>query len=359
MAELLQYKCPACGGSVTFDPSAGTLVCPYCGTKLDVSVFNQQETVLQMPTPNADAWKQESAAWTDAAHINIYACQSCGGEVVGDDTLGATSCPYCGNPVVMARQFAGDLKPDLVVPFRQEKAAALDALKKHYKGKPFLPRAFTVQNHLDEIRGLYVPFWLFSSRVDAQMSFKATRVRHWSDAHYDYTETSDYAVRREGSLAFANIPCDGASKMPDDLMDSLEPFDWRGAVDFQSAYLAGFLAERYDVDSRQSAPRANARIENSTGALFQQSVTGFASVMPTGQSIALHHGTVRYGLLPVWMLSTRWKDKTYTFAMNGQTGKFVGDLPVSAGKFLAWFASLSAGIAAVLGLIAWIAGWLA
>jgi predicted RNA-binding Zn-ribbon protein involved in translation (DUF1610 family) len=311
------------------------------------------DSVLSTPAPEPE-WKAPPGGEWDSREqddMNVYACNSCGGEIIGDATLAATSCPFCGNPVVMTRQFSGDLRPDLVVPFKQDKAAAIAALTRHYKGKPFLPRLFRESNHLDEIKGLYVPFWLFSAHVDAQISYKATRVRSWSDTNYDYTETSHYQVNREGSLAFANVPCDASSKMPDDLMDSLEPFDWKDAVDFQTAYLAGFFADRYDVDSAQSTPRANARIGESTEALFRQSVIGYQSVVTTGQSIRPSNGTVRYGLLPVWLLNTRWKDKNYAFAMNGQTGKLVGDLPVSAGKLAAWFLGLTAAAAGVIWLL--------
>ncbi|MDR3344885.1 MAG: TFIIB-type zinc ribbon-containing protein [Oscillospiraceae bacterium] len=353
MSQLLEYKCPNCGGAITFDPQAQELVCPYCKGHFQAQALQAMDSVLSQPAQNPEWQNQPGAEWSSREQdgMNIYACKSCGGEIIGDATLAASSCPFCGNPVVMTRQFTGDLRPDLVVPFKQDKAAAIAALTRHYKGKPFLPKLFREANHLDEIKGLYVPFWLFSAHVDAQISYKATRVRSWSDTNYDYTETSHYQVNREGSLAFANVPCDASSKMPDDLMDSLEPFDWRDSVDFQTAYLAGFFADRYDVDSAQSTPRANARIYGSTEALFRQSVTGYTTVVAAGQNILPSHGTVRYGLLPVWLLNTRRKDKTYTFAMNGQTGKFVGDLPISAGKFAAWFFGLAAAFSGIIWLL--------
>lgn len=49
--------------------------------------------------------------------------------------------------------------------------------------------------------------------------------------------------------------------MADDLMESIEPYDFKKAVDFQTAYLAGYVADKYDVDEKQSVSRANDRIK--------------------------------------------------------------------------------------------------
>lgn len=64
-------------------------------------------------------------------------------------------------------------------------------------------------------------------------------------------------------------------------------------------------------------------------------------------STELARGKVHYALMPVWMLNTKWQGKDFLFAMNGQTGKLVGDLPVSWGKFWGMFA----GIAALLSIV--------
>ena len=113
-------------------------------------------------------WKQAQWQEGEADGLRSYVCKSCGGEIVGDENTAATSCPFCGNPVVMMGQFSGALKPDLVIPFKLDKKAAKEGLKKHLTGKRFLPKIFKDQNHIDEIKGIYVPFWLFDTDVDAQ-----------------------------------------------------------------------------------------------------------------------------------------------------------------------------------------------
>lgn len=286
--------------------------------------------------------------------LRTYVCKSCGGEIVGDANMAATSCPFCDNPIVMMGQFAGALKPDLVIPFKLDKKAAKEGLKKHLTGKRLLPKIFKDQNHIDEIKGIYVPFWLFDTNVDAAVRYRATKVRMWSDSDYDYTETSHFMVHRGGSIGFENVPVDGSTKMADDLMESIEPFNISGAVDFQTAYLAGYLADKYDVTAEQSIERANKRVKHSTEEAFAETVKGYATVTTDNSSVQFHGGKAKYALYPVWLLNTTWNGNKYTFAMNGQTGKFVGDLPVDKGAAARWTVML----AAVFSVVTYGAAWL-
>ena len=153
-------------------------------------------------------------------------------------------------------------------------------------------------------------------------------------------------VIREGSLGFDNVPVDGSTKMDDALMESIEPFNFAEAVDFRTAYLSGYLADRYDVSSEDSKPRANERIKRSTENAFASTVTGYSTVTPESSSVRFNHGRVKYAFYPVWLLNTTWKGKKYYFAMNGQTGRFVGDLPVDWGAYWKWFGIWTAIFAA-------------
>jgi hypothetical protein len=121
--------------------------------------------------------------------------------------------------------------------------------------------------------------------------------------------------------------------MDDSLMESVEPFDISGAVDFQTAYLSGFLADKYDVDAEASIARANERIKRSTEDAFRATVTGYDIVTAETTNVQLQNGQAKYALYPVWILNTTWNGQKYTFAMNGQTGKLVGDLPLDRGAY--------------------------
>lgn len=348
MSVMQEYKCPCCDGAIAFDSSVQKMKCPYCDTEFELETISSYNNEINQ-TPQEDmTWEDPSSSWNAGEEESLcgYVCSSCGGEIVCDEHTAATACPYCGSPVVMTGRLSGSLKPDLVIPFQLDKKAAKEALKQHYQGKKLLPKIFMDENHIDEIKGVYVPFWLFDADADADMRFRGTRIRHWSDSQYNYTETSYYAILRSGRIGFNQVPVDGSSKMADDLMESIEPFDLSQAVDFQTAYLAGYLADKYDIDSAHSINRANERIRTSTANAFASTVLGYTSVMPESSSIRLKDGKVRYALLPVWLLNTSWNGKNYIFAMNGQTGRMVGDLPMDKNLFTKWLVGLTGAISA-------------
>ena len=349
MAVLQQYKCPCCDGAIEFDPRLQKMKCPYCDSEFELETLKQYDAEL-------NAQPQENMSWDTAAGgewqpgeeegLRVYTCNTCGGEIVADETTGATECPFCGNPVVMTGQFAGDLKPDLVIPFKVDKKGAIAALNNHYQGKILLPKVFKDQNHIKEVKGLYVPVWLFDTDADAHVRYKASRIRHWSDSNYNYTETSYFSVTRAGGIGFDNVPVDGSSKMDDTMMESIEPYNIEDAVDFQTAYLSGYLADKYDVDAQQSITRANERIKNSTETAFAETVQGYTTVTPVHTSINLQNGRARYALYPVWILNTQWNGQKFTFGINGQTGKIAGDLPMDKGLLRKWQLGVGAAVTA-------------
>ncbi len=354
MATLQDFKCPNCDGVVSFDSATQTVKCPYCEAEFDPNAFmaydaelkaakQEQEPVVE--TPIGSQWEEG-----EAERMRVYACNSCGGEILADETTSATTCPFCNSTVVMKGQLAGDLRPDYVIPFRVSKMQAIEGLKKHLKGKFLAPKAFRAENHLQEIKGLYVPFWLFSAEVDAAINYTATRETTYVDPGFSNREIRYYSVLRGGKAGFRHIPVDGSKKMPDDLMESIEPYDFKEARSFRSAYLAGYLADRYDVDAEQSKERAELRIRQTTEDAFRQTLKNYISVKVEHSKITAKEGKTLYVLYPVWLLNTIWRGERYTFAMNGQTGKFVGDLPVDKGRAF----RLGLGLTALFGAISYL-----
>lgn len=357
MAVLQEFKCPCCDGAIGFDSGSQKLKCPYCDTEFDVESIKSYLEDTNSPQQDNMNWENEAGSqWQtdELTGLRSYVCESCGGEIVGDENTAATTCPFCDNPVVMKGQFAGDLRPDLVIPFKLDKQAAKDALKKHYSGKKLLPKVFKDENHIDEIKGIYVPFWLFDAEAHGNVVFKGTRVRTWSDSEYYHTQTMHYHLVRAGTMKYQNVPVDGSSKLDDQLMESIEPFNMQEAVDFKTAYLAGYLADKYDVDAQTSIARANERIKTTTEEAFRSTVSGYSTVIRESASVQLKDSTSKYALYPVWLLNTTWRGQKYTFAMNGQTGKMVGDLPVDKGALWRWFFSVFGLVTAACFAIGWL-----
>lgn len=374
--QVTNYQCPACTGPLHYSAKSGKLACDYCDSSFDVAeieaLYARKEAEAAAAKQAADAKAEaaqaakaeaaEAAAasggwdtsdlsrdWgAEADGLRVYSCPSCGAELICDQSTAAMACPYCGNPAIVPGQFSGALRPDYILPFRLSKDDAVQALRAHYKGKPFLPRSFTSANHIEQIQGVYVPFWLFDGGAEGAASYRASNTNVFETGDYEITETRHYHVVRAGSLAFEKIPVDASSKMPDDHMDSIEPFDYAQLRPFSTAYLPGYLADKYDVTIDDSRDRADTRCRETLAQALRDTVTGYGACVTEREDIALRRSKVHYALLPVWMLSTKWHGQDFLFAMNGQTGKLVGDLPTDRGRFWGMFAAIAAPLTVAL-----------
>ena len=346
--QAAHYRCPCCGASLTFGSQSQQLDCASCGNSFPLSAIEEMNHIqVENTTDDQMHWQfVPSSAFTpqEDSHLRAYRCSSCGAEILADDTTAATECIYCGNPSVMPGVLTGAYRPDGVIPFKKSKQEAQEAFRRHCQGKKLLPTGFFDESKVEKITGVYVPFWLFQADAEADCTYNATRLRAYRRGNYEITETSHFLVRRGGHLAFKQVPVDGSSKMDDAMMESIEPYDSADTQGFSIAYLSGYQAQRHDVDAEQCQPRANERIRSSVASVMRGTVAGYTTVTPVNTQIQLEHGQVRQVLMPVWLLNTRWRDQTYTFAMNGQTGLFIGDLPTDKGKFWRWLLGLAAGI---------------
>ena len=323
----VSYKCPNCGAPLSFLPGKKTVTCEYCGTEFEISAIEElfrdkQEMAARAAEAQESKWNTEDAGseWStdEAKALHAFTCSSCGAELVCDENTMATECVYCGNPTMIPKRFDGMLKPDYVIPFKKTKADAVAALKEFYKGHMLLPSNFTANNRVEAIQPMYVPFWLFDSQITAQAEFRAEKHHVISTPKEIITEISIFNCRRK--------------RMDDAYMDSIEPFNYGDLVPFSAAYLTGYLADKYDVTAEDCASRADKRVENSAIEVLQSSVENFDAVKLENAAVIKNVGKVSYAMVPVWILTTRYNDKPYTFMMNGQTGKVVGSLPYDSTK---------------------------
>ena len=355
--ESVNYQCPACGGPLRYDGTKALLVCDHCDSEFALADIEERyadkqqaaEEKAQAATVDASNAANDEV---DAAALNgAYVCSSCGAELVCDDTTAVSECPYCGNPVVAAGRFTGEFRPDLVIPFKLDRKAAEAALAEHYQGKILLPKSFAGGNRIKEVQGVYVPFWLMDADATGRATFEATRTRRHREGDDEVVETDHFNVEREGAMSFTRIPVDGSSKMPDAHMDAIEPFDYGALVPYSVAYMPGFVANRYDEDAETCRKRAKGRIDASVRRALENTVEGYDSVICESCKVKKDWADPVYALMPVWMLGTMWEGEQFLFAMNGQTGRLVGDLPVDKKKR----ALIGAGIFAALFALCFIA----
>ncbi len=354
---VLKYQCPACGAPLEFSPQKQMLVCASCDSEYPQGFFKQDQG-QDIQQNNKVNWNIEGYVrqQKDMPEQAGFICSSCGAQVISDGKTVATECMYCQNPVVMTDNVSGMVKPDAVIPFKIDKKQAEEILQKFYEKKPLLPDAFTKNNRLSKITGLYVPFWLFSCTGSGSATYEATKVRKWSDNNYNYTKTEYFEVYRTGQIGFANIPVDASTKMEDNYMDGIEPFDYSAIAEFSPMYMAGYFADKFDVGVAECSERADLRVKTSTEKALRDTVKGYTTVNTMSSFIQMNGEDIKYVLLPVWMLNTKYEGKLYQFAINAQTGQVAGELPIDKGKLLKWrlgifFGSIIPLAAVFLGLL--------
>lgn len=327
--ELSGYKCPNCAAPLVFNGELQKMVCEYCDSQFDMSEFSKDAV-----------HRDENLKWETSTNtskiegegMKEYVCSSCGAGLITGEGTGATECPYCGNPVNIKETFEGMNVPDGLIPFALKKDAAKDALIKFYGDKKLLPDDFKDQNHLDNIMGLYVPFWLFSCTADGAGYFNATKERRIQKPGNDQREIKEFRVMRKGRMDFVNVPADGSKEMDDAYMDSIEPYDYSKITDYNPAYLSGYVANKYDEDQEAVKNRVTERLRTTVANELEKTVTGYDTVSKAGCDVDMLNPVIKNCLMPVWMLSTKYNDQVYSFAMNGQTGKVTGNLPIDPAK---------------------------
>ncbi len=329
MADLLSFKCKNCGASVSFDIESQKMKCPHCDSLFSVYDFKDSKSV----------WQED-----EADDIRLFECDSCGGHVATNNTATSARCPYCDGNVVVRGRVTGKNRPDYIIPFKLDKAQAIRQLRKHLKNKKLLPKIFKSDAKIKECRGIYVPFWVFSTKAEYVAVVSAVS----GDTTIDLTYRVKAPVR--------NLPVDCSEKIPNDITESLEPFDFSKAMPFMPSYLAGHFADMHDADKDECIKHATKRITDGIKKKIIEDVSKTGKFYDFKEFYPhFHDSYAMYALFPVWIFSVSWKKRRYTFAVNGQTGKFVGNLPCSYKQLFAMFFKIFGGIFAIGSIILLIA----
>lgn len=354
--ETVSYKCLSCGSPLVYS-AEGKLKCNACDSEYDVETlksYNESED-----GDKEFDWKDYKKGFEGSKetleNTVIYICRSCGAEIETNPQTAATHCPYCDNEIILSDRVEKGLKPNGIIPFKVDKTGLENSVKAYFKGKRLLPNNFLKNQKIEKIQGVYVPFWLFDATLDGQMQLEGTKTLHYSSGDYNITEVKHYLIDVDGKMSFKKIPVDASVRMDNDLMDSLEPYNYSEMTDFNPAYFSGFLADRFDEDPDESLPRASQRMRTSAEEVFTDAVdNGFESIHRRNSNLNILQSSVKYVMLPVYLLNVGYMGKNYRFAVNGQTGKVVGELPISKFKKWLYFGLWFAVSLAVYSGIAWL-----
>ncbi|EPH99049.1 hypothetical protein D920_01417 [Enterococcus faecalis 13-SD-W-01] len=364
--EVLTHKCPNCGGPLTFDPKDQKFHCDYClsiFTEEEVSEYEKKQeearTVGATEKPdagNAGAFTftaeeqlsemsaEEKAAAEEAGILSeeapsetmdLFLCPNCGAEIVTDQTTAATYCYYCHNPVVLSGRLSGAFLPDKVLPFMIEKDEAVNKFLAWTKKKWFVPKAFFNKEQIEKLTGVYFPYWATDAKVNGSLSARGTVLRVWRVGDIEYTETKQFDVGRNGEISFKELVKNALSKnVQQKMVEGVQPFQLDKAVDFKSQYLSGFQAEKRDIEYEALKNELENELKDYSETLLEDTASGY-HLSNVQTSISIDSQEKHYLLLPVWLVTYRSSEKSkkvYYYAMNGQTGKVSGVLPVSKKK---------------------------
>ncbi|MCL2201889.1 MAG: hypothetical protein FWB75_07975 [Oscillospiraceae bacterium] len=326
-------KCTNCGGDLEFTPHLQQWKCEWCDkvhTKEDLEGFTPEAKEALGDTVQVE----ERREVTDEGVTVTYKCSYCGAEVITTEETAQTFCCYCQRPVTILSQVSGEFKPAVVLPFRLIKEDALTQFKNFLQGKRFLPDAYCGEKNIEKLSGIYVPFWLYDATMHFDFAGEGDIVTSSIQGDFKVIRTDTFQVLRKGSFRAENIPVDASIKIPDDIMDSIEPYKYEDLKPFATPYLSGFMAQRFDVSKDDCFPRANARMEGSADIQIDATLGRYSTVRRHKSTKNAQHVQARYALLPVWMLYSTFEGEDYIFAMNGQTGKMLGNLPMDKAKMI-------------------------
>lgn len=353
---VIQYKCPDCGADMAYDSKTGMLLCDSCGHTLPADEYRSP---VEEPIKDFDEFEEQTQAGAfEENEAAQYQCKNCGAVLITDADTTATTCSFCGAPMVLGDRLAGDLRPARIIPFKISKSQAQEAFTKWCRKGLLTPKGFMSAERIKNITGMYVPFWLYDLNGRGEVHADCTKVRTYESGDYIYTETRYYDVYRKVDLNYLKIPADASEKMNDQMMDLLEPYQYGELKDFNTPYLAGYIAEKYNYTDRELFGRVKQRVSKYVTQFIHSTINGYTTTIMRDQWTDVKQRNAYYTLLPVWMICYDYEDSEHTFAMNGQTGKIVGKPPLSKGKIAAWFAGISGAVFAVLEIVYWIAGGL-
>lgn len=343
--DAVQYKCPNCGGGLIFDAQKQDFICEYCD-----SVFKEEDFFVKDDTLENESPETKNVEQTEYENAVLYTCPSCGAQVITDETTAATTCYYCSNPVVLSGKLSGEMKPDMIIPFKIDKKNAINKFKEMCGKKKFLPKNFIAESRLEEIKGVYFPYWYIDCKTNGSINATSRQVRTWVVGDFQHTETTIRGHFRQGDMQIHNMPEVALNGNNRNIMRYVCPFNPAEFVPFSMSYLSGYFAERRNIESNEIESGVTQKIRHLSEEKLEKSIE-VPNVSVKDSNINVGKLSWKYNLLPVWVLNYKHKEKNYIYALNGQTGKVYGELPVCNKKLAGLFAGVAAGASLLITLV--------
>ena len=340
-------KCPNCGATVTYDPGSGKMHCEYCGYSCELPSADDENGVCEIDFESAV--NTESYEW--GAEKKQVECKSCGAVTIYDALETAAVCPFCGSTQVMPAAGHNTIAPGGVCPFTVTKEEAGNAFTKWLKKKLFTPRKAKQSANPDAFKGVYLPYWTYDAQTTNNFTARAgydRKVRK-KDGSYE-TQTTWRSVAGVYQEFIDDETVMASKRQENSGVKQCEPFKLSKLIPYNPKALAGFVAERYSIGLKEGWEIAQTSIQKKLKSSIETYVKAHwrcDRVSSVKFSTLYSKMTYKYILVPVWISSFQYKEKSYQFAVNGQTGKVGGKAPVSALRVIL---AILIGVGIIVGL---------
>ena len=310
-------KCPTCGSNIVYEPELGSMMCRNCG---NIYSPDTMESRGSLGISKEHDYMGDSDVSGDDKKRHEIVCNSCGATLIADENTMSTMCPFCGSPALITRRMTREFKPDYIIPFKIDKDQAKTIAKNWLNTRSYVPWGFKNKCRLTNMTALYVPFWLLDCVVHSEMGGTG--------------KNGGRALEVNAKMAYhvKGVPFDASVKIANKLMEAIEPYDYKDMVRFESKYLQGFYADKYDQVPTDITNRIVRRIDK-----FSRDEIGLIShryqefeVRSEKNLTWMSDASVKYCLLPVWFMTVEFEGSTYQFAINGQTGEASGQVPTTS-----------------------------
>lgn len=322
--ESVSFVCPSCGGKLFFNPDIQKLSCESCKNSYLPNEITKYDRDLDVEII-ADCFGNDD-------NTVSYTCDSCGGEIIVLDSLVSTSCPFCGNNILAKKSLAGSYRPKYVVPFSKNKNDAKSLLNQYLKKNILLPTRLKKELNEEKMNDIYIPLYLVKGKACFDFS-KVGAIDGLSVIKNADDVIPSAQITLYGKVNFSHFPVNGLKELDDDLVEVIGPFDIDGIKQFDSSYLAGHMAKRYDVSFKDLKNTTSIRIRDDIYTYVREKemldkkderyISYYVS------NIELYHTQATYLFYPMWFLEHEYKGKKTTIAINDRNGKIFGIVPAS------------------------------
>ena len=326
-------KCPACGGTLAFDPATGKLSCGFCGS----------EVLLQTePAEHEKGYSLYELQNNIGRRLHtvdkVIVCGTCGGNFLAASSAITSLCPYCGsNSITEAGNSNGTLEPTGIIPFKIGKDEAQGIFKQWIKGRRFSPADIAKDSQITDLTGVYVPYWVFDCDTITPYEGKFGKYGSGEDSYTEYHINSSVCKMPVRNLTFV-----ASSRLEkDSFWKVVSNFDMSAMQKYDANLLAGFWSESYTVDGQATWQKACVKISDMIRRQIKanENADVIAKMNMNPQAANLR---AKYVLAPIWITSFDYHGKKYRVLINGQTGDIVGTWPKSYKKLVPVIVLISA-----------------